>query len=239
MKQEKYKVIYQSLLNQITNGDLKSGDKIPDELNLTKTFKCSRMTVKKGLDLLVQDGLIYRKKGLGSFVMNQKNQSSRIQISERDLTGLSMATNNPNLTSDIIKFELQFASPDISNALEIKENDPIYFIKRLRLIDNRPIVSETTYMSTSLTPGINVDVLNHSVYNYIEKTLGLKIGSAKKITRAAIATEEDRKFLKLKENEPVLEVEQISYLDNGMPFEFTTVHHRYDCFEFTTFSLRR
>lgn len=234
----KYKSIYDEVKRRIMENEYPANFKIPDEISMCKEFNCSRMTMKKALDLLVQEGMLYRKRGQGSFVMGQSNKSGRIMIPERELQGLTKSAQG-SVTSKILEFQLEFASKKIAEHLNINENDPIYNILRLRLMNNKPYVLERTYMSTSLISGINLDILNGSIYEYIECTLGYRIASAQKTTRASISDELDHKELKLKENEPVLEIEQIAYLDNGVPFEYSISRHRYDLFEFTSFSVRR
>lgn len=98
---------------------------------------------------------------------------------------------------------------------------------------------EKTYMSTATIPGINREVVKGSIYHYIENILHLRIASAKKITRADMSNDLDHKILHLKDIEPVLEIEQTSYLDNGKPFEYSFSIHRYDDFAFTTYSIRQ
>lgn len=234
----KYKSIYTTIKERIETGIYPVDSQIPDEISLCKEFDCSRMTMKKALDLLVDEGSLFRKRGQGSFVKQLKNPSERIMIQERDLTGLTRSNEGREVTSKIIDFHLEFANKHIASILNIEENDPIYHIERLRLVDNQPYVRELTYMSTNLIKGITLDVLKHSVYNYIENTLGYRIGSAQKTMRACISNDNDHKFLKLKDNEPVLEIEQIAYLDNGIPFEYSFSRHRYDLFEFTSFGIR-
>lgn len=233
----KYREIYNDVKKQIENGLLQPNQKIDDELTLCKKYNCSRMTIKKALDLLVQEGLLFRKRGLGSFVLNSTVASQKIILSERELTGLTKLSND-KVTSKILDFRLIFADENQAASLNMKPNAPLYSIWRLRFIKNVPYVLEKTYMNPSVTPGITEDILNHSIYNYIEKELNLRIGAAKKTMRACISNETDQKYLKLKEYEPVLEVEQIAYLDNGVPFEYSFSRHRYDKFEFTTYSLR-
>lgn len=233
----KYREIYNDVKQKIENGTYKSNQKIEDEITLTKKYNCSRMTIKKALDLLVQEGLLFRKRGLGSIVMKPTNNNHKIILSERELTGLTKLSNN-KVTSKILDFHLIFADSIAAQSLNMKENDPLYSIWRLRYINNEPYVLEKTYMNPAVIPGINNDILNKSIYNYIEKDLKLRIGAAKKTMRACKSDENDHKYLLLKENEPILEVEQIAYLDNGIPFEYSFSRHRYDKFEFTTYSLR-
>lgn len=234
----KYKYIYDTVKTRILNSTYPPNTQIPDELTLCKEFDCSRMTIKKALDLLVQEGLIYRKRGQGSFTMANASNNHRLSLQERELLGLSRSTKGKS-TSKVLEFNLMFASKKIADILNIQENDPIYNILRLRLIDGEPYVCERTYMPTNLITGLSEDILKKSIYDYIENTLGYRIASAQKTTRADISSEEDHTYLNLKDIEPVLEIEQIAYLDNGVPFEYSISRHRYDAFEFTTYSVRR
>lgn len=73
----KYKTIYDSIKDKILNKEYPANSKIPDEISLCKEYNCSRMTMKKALDLLVQEGLLYRKRGQGSFVMSSNNSKGK------------------------------------------------------------------------------------------------------------------------------------------------------------------
>ncbi len=234
----KYKMIYNTIKDKILNKEYEPNEKIPDEISLCKEFNCSRMTMKKALDLLVQEGMLYRKRGHGSFVMSNNNDKGQIIIQERELSGFTKASKG-NSSSEILEFKLEFAGEKIANKLNINVDDPIYNIFRLRLHNNKPYVLERTYMPTNLIPGINLDILSHSVYDYIENTLHLKIASANKTTRADISNDVDHKYLNLKDIEPVLEVDEIAYLDNGVPFEYSISRHRYDLFAFNIYAIRR
>lgn len=234
----KYKTIYEDMRSRIENGDYQVGDMIPDELTMCERFSCSRMTVKKAYDMLVSEGYIYRRQGQGSFVLSRTLNRQEVEIQERDLVGFYKATNG-EATSKVLRFGLIFATEEIAQHLNIRVNDPVYDILRLRLLKDRPYVLEQTYMSPSVIPGITEEVLNRSVYDYIEKELGLRIGAAQKTTSADVSNDLDHKELGLKDVEPVLVIEQIAYLDNGTPFEYSIARHRYDLFRFSVYSLRR
>ncbi|WP_139379694.1 GntR family transcriptional regulator, partial [Zoogloea sp. LCSB751] len=75
-------------------------------------------------------------------------------------------------------------------------------------------------------------------YGYIEKNLKLKIKSARRIIRAILPNELEQEYLAIENNFPILEVEQVGFLDNGQPFEFSTAHHRSDRIEFRTVSIK-
>ena len=141
----KYKTIYDSIKDKILNKEYPANSKIPDEISLCKEYNCSRMTMKKALDLLVQEGLLYRKRGQGSFVMSSNNSKGQIIVPERELQGFTKSSQG-NVTSKILEFKLEFANEEIANNLNINVDDPIYNIFRLRLVNNKPYVLERTYM---------------------------------------------------------------------------------------------
>lgn len=231
--------IYKKMKERILNNEFKTThNQLPNEISLCKDFDCSRMTIKKALDMLVLDGMIYRKKGKGSFVIPNNFSSSKINIQEDHILGLSSLTDK-KITSKILHFQLIFADETIAKKLQIKEQDPVYDIFRLRFIDDKPCVLERTYMNPILIPRLTGEILKHSIYDYIQNTLGLKIVGSLRTSRADCSNENDQKYLKLLNTEPVLEVEQVAYLDNGNPFEYSFSRHRYDRFEFFSRFIRQ
>ncbi|WP_297566419.1 GntR family transcriptional regulator [uncultured Faecalibaculum sp.] len=234
----KYRTIYDDTKEKILNGTYAPGSQLPDEMTICQQFDCSRMTVKKAYDMLVQEGFIYRKQGLGSFVLSKNMDDGEVELQERELQGFTR-TARGHADTKLLHFKLVFAPKDIADHLGIRENDPLYDILRVRNIDGEPYVLEHTYMSPETIPGITEDILKHSVYTYIEDVLGKKIASAQKTTRAQISNPQDQAELGLRPEEPVLEVEQIAYLDNGTPFEYSISRHRYDRFKLSVYSVRR
>lgn len=237
----KYLAIYKELLNRVNNGTYNNlNNPIPNEIQLSKEFDCSRMTMRRAIDLLVQEGIIYRRRGSGSFIRD--NTSSKyspvFKLNNEVISGLTDSIEY-DIVNKLISFKLIFATESIKNALSIKLNDPVYEIIRVRYINNSPYVIEKTYMNASIISGITEEILRKSIYKYIEEELKLSISSSKKILRASPSTESDRDYLLLSENEPILEVEQIAYLSNGKAFEYSFSRHRYDKFEFTSFTSKK
>ncbi len=207
----KYKKIYEELKEAINDGEYGPGAKLPDELSLCQIYDCSRMTVKKALDLLVQEGEIFRKQGQGSFVLNKQMVNDPYQIEEIPVGGFDRARSHL-AKSRILEFKLSFASSDVAQALHLKENDPVYDILRLRLYDGEPTVIEHTFMPVNLIPGINEDVLNHSIYHYIEHDLNLKIASAQQTNRADVSNDLDHEVLGLSDIERTILEDILSFV---------------------------
>lgn len=234
----KYKEICNKIRLRIKNGEFKiTNNQIPDELSLCREYYCSRMTMKKALDLLVLEGMIYRKRGHGSFVMNGISQDPKINVLDSELGGFTKISTG-TVKTKLLDFKLIFADVTIASKLNIAENSPVYGIIRVRYIDDKPYVLEKTYMDSAIITGLNADILNNSIYEHIEENLNLKISSGNKIIRACKSNYTDIRHLELEASDPILEVEQIAYLSNGKAFEYSLSRHRYDKFEFTSFSVR-
>src|SRR5699024_11757621 len=78
-----------------------------------------------------------------------------------------------------------------------------------------PNTLEHTIMNAYLIPGINEEILHQSIYDYIHQELNLQFGGAHRIIQADKASEYDQKYLKCEEHDPILEIEQVVYLEDG------------------------
>lgn len=235
----KYEIISSEMRKRIREQLYPIDQPIPDEISLAKEFQCSRMTMKRALDILVMEGLLYRKRGHGTFIVQSAINDSRVSVETKETLGLSKLLSNKKVTSKVIKFDVQFPSEEVAAHLAIDMKTPVYHLIRLRLVDGEPYVLEKTYMPTTLIPGINDEALNGSVYSYIIDHLGLTlVGSHRKI-RACKSDPLDQEYLECLPDDPILEVEHVGFLNNGIPFEYSFSRHRYDKFEVTTVNLIR
>jgi GntR family transcriptional regulator len=231
----KYESISIEVRQRIKNREYPIDQPIPDEISLAKEFGCSRMTMKRALDLLVVEGLLYRKRGHGTFIVQSAINKSKVNVAtNQSLLGLSNLLKEKNVTSKVIKFEVQFPTEEVAVHLAIDEKTPVYYLIRLRLVDGEPYVMEKTYMPTTLIPGIKEEILHGSVYKYIQEDLGLTIAGSHRIIRACKSDKLDQENLECLPEDPILEVEHVGFLNNGVPFEYSFSRHRYDKFEVTT-----
>lgn len=222
----KYEKIANVIRQKIHNRDYQPGTLIPNQKMLADEFNVSRMTVKKAMDILELEGLIYRKRGSGTFV-KKTVLSNKVTADIMDYEGLTKQLSDKKVESQIILFKLDFPSEKIQEKLLIGSHEPIYKIIRLRVVDSKPFIIEHTIMPTNLIPGINEDILKRSVYQYIKNELKLKINSTYRKIHADKPSKYDRKYLNCGVNDPVLEVEQVVYLEDGTPFEYSRSRNKY------------
>ena len=233
----KYEKIAFDIKEDILSEKYKPNEQLPFEKELCEKYNVSKMTVKKALDLLVNDGLIIKRRGSGTFVKDITEKEIQRIIEKKQFSGLTTTSIGHKVTSKVLEFKIINATKEIADILKIEEDEFIYFVHRVRYVDDKAVVIEKTYIPLNLIPGMKLADVKKSIYGYIKDKLGLNIQSAHSTVRAMKSDELDRKYLNLEKDEPILEVERVEYLDNGKIFEYSFSRHRYDKFEFKSITV--
>lgn len=236
----KYEKIADDLRQAIRQGKYTSGDQLPLEKDMCDKYKVSRVTIKRAVDVLVNQGLVTKRRGSGTFVKTlDDNYAKQLSISTgNQFCGFMETHKGRNVSTKVLKFEIIHPTEEVAVKLQMSTKDFVYDIIRLRLLDGVPWVIEYTMMPIQLVPGIRHEILEHSIYHHIEKTLKLSIQSAHRIVRAVRSTELEQEQLLLPPDAPLLEVEQVAFFSDGHPFEYSISHHRADKSEFSAISIR-
>ena len=233
----KYEKIAFDIKEDILSEKYKPNEQLPFEKELCEKYNVSKMTVKKAFDLLVNDGLIIKRRGSGTFVKDITEKEIQRIIEKKQFSGLTTTSIGHKVTSKVLEFKIINATKEIADILKIEEDEFIYFVHRVRYVDDKAVVIEKTYIPLNLIPGMKLADVKKSIYGYIKDKLGLNIQSAHSTVRAMKSDELDRKYLNLEKDEPILEVERVAYLDNGKVFEYSFSRHRYDKFEFKSITV--
>lgn len=233
----KYEKIAFDIKEDILSEKYKPNEQLPFEKELCEKYNVSKMTVKKALDLLVNDGLIIKRRGSGTFVKDITEKEIQRIIEKKQFSGLTTTSIGHKVTSKVLEFKIINATKEIADILKIEEDEFIYFVHRVRYVDDKAVVIEKTYIPLNLIPGMKLADVKKSIYGYIKDKLGLNIQSAHSTVRAMKSDELDREYLNLEKDEPILEVERVAYLDNGKVFEYSFSRHRYDKFEFKSITV--
>lgn len=231
----KYEIIISDIRKKIQDGTYVVNEKLPTEAELGQRYGVSRITIKKAIDQLVLEGLVIKRRGAGTFVKGISEQEGKFQL---QMNGLFSTIDKSKIRSEVLRFEVVPAGEMVAEKLKIDPEDFVYYCVRFRDDGEHWKVIDYVYMPIDLIQGLKKDVLYRSLYNYIENTLGLRIQSAHRVIRAVRPNEDDKTYLGVKDGDPILSIEQVGYLDSGIPFEFSDQHHIGDEFEFKTVSIR-
>jgi len=228
--------IANELRRNIRNGLYKKDNQLPKQTELAEQYQTSRVTIQKALNLLQAEGLIYGKKGTGTYI-NPKQ--SVLDYNADIYHGLTKRLGQAGvISSQIISFDILLPDELEQEKLKIDKNQPIYDIVRLRLLDGVPLVIEYTAMPVAIIPNLTEDILTGSIYQYLN-SLNLTIGDALRRIKADKPDTYDQKYLNCELTDPVLEIEQTVFLTDGRPFEYSHSRHRYDMGDFVVTNIGR
>ncbi|KHF27276.1 HTH-type transcriptional regulator GmuR [Anoxybacillus sp. BCO1] len=104
----KYEQISNEIRKRIKEGVYSLDEPIPDELSLAKEFSCSRMTMKKALDILVMEGLLYRKRGHGTFIVKPAAQHDLVNVTSEENLGLTNLLKGKKLQAMLFNLKYLF-----------------------------------------------------------------------------------------------------------------------------------
>lgn len=227
-----YYQLKEIIKENIENGDWLPGDKIPSEYQLISEYNISRNTVKKALDDLVQDGMLNRIQGKGTFVSKPKLEQS--------LTGFYsfskvLRDKGMNPKDIIISLESKQANSRIARKLQIEENSEVIELRRLRCANEEPIILETSYLPKEKVVNLTKEKLEkNSLYDILELEYGLIVTKAKEIFEPVLIGNFESQHLNVNEGLPALLLERIAYEANGLPIEFCSSIVRGDRCRFYT-----
>lgn len=218
--------VYQAL-DKIITTELQPGDQLPGEPKLCELFGVSRTVIRQALTQLLRDGLIVRIMGKGTFVAEPKISEGLISR----LTGFyeDMVEQGYKPVSKVLQQEIIEANVKIARNLNLEVGDEIIAIKRLRFLNEAPILLVTTYLPKSLCPSLlQADFTHQSLYAYLNEVCHLQIVRGKRIIEAVLANEEESKLLEIRVGSPLILIDSISYLEDGQPLEYYHAVHRSD-----------
>ncbi|MDF9824363.1 GntR family trehalose operon transcriptional repressor [Breznakia sp. PF5-3] len=231
----KYQNIYQELLNKIENKDIVAGEYLPSESELMKQFKASRDTIRKSLNLLLQNGYIQKVVGKGSIVLD----ADRIAFPVSGITSFKELKETMHGEIDTIVHELKKFPADEQMKKELfMEDGDVYKVERIRTINGEKVILDVDYLNGNVVHGITEAIAADSLYKYIEKDLGLKVSFSKKEITVIPATKEEKQLLDMKDYDLLVCVKSYSYLEDATLFEYTISKHRPDKFRFVDFARR-
>ncbi|CAJ1179305.1 GntR family transcriptional regulator [Companilactobacillus paralimentarius DSM 13238 = JCM 10415] len=231
-----YQKIITSLKKSIDDGEY-SDMRLPDERSLAESYSVSRSSIKRALGLMADQGIIFKKRGSGTFVNPlYLKQGSSFSYSGKNL-GItdSFNANGQKPGVKVLKFDVVHPDKDLQDNLFLKPSEFVYSFERLRFLDDVPFMIETGYIPIKLAPELSEQIASESIFNYVESELGKEVNKTYLTISAQPSDEEGKKLLNLSANEPVGLMEGIFFLDDGTPFEFSTMKLHYKYFKYDSF----
>lgn len=231
----KYYQIYEQFQKDINEGLYGEGDKFPSEIELCEKFKVSRGTIREALKLLYQQGMLLREQGKGTFVTH-----SKIQQDAQQLMGFTELMKRHEKTARAKLLEVTVKPPNIrvKQLLELKDDENIVKIQRLRYGDDEPLIIERSYFVYDIfKPLLQYNLENESIYELMYRETAMRLGGAQQSIEAVLAGPTSSKLLEIDANSPVLLIKRLIRMKNDRLFQYSEDMYRSDRLSFSIHTL--
>lgn len=225
-----YRQLYSQLRKDLSDSKWKPGDRLPSEAELIAEYGVSRITVRQAFELLVNDGLVYRRRGSGTFVTIPpiEHGLNRIISFSNDMQRRGM---HPE--TRVIALFLEQATSEIAQQLDVDLGTELAVLERLCLADGIPISLERSYLVHKLCPGVlDADHANIPLNEVLLERYGIRMARAHQAVQAVAAANTLANQLHITAGAPLFFIEQVTFQQGGLPVEFLQVYHRGDRYVF-------
>jgi GntR family transcriptional regulator len=227
-----YVQIAESLLDRIESSELRPGDRLPSERELSNMLDVNRMTVRRALQVLESQGLLIRRRGDGTYIAEPKieRQADHLVPFTR---GMERRGYVPG--AKVITLERRVAEAAVARELGLPVSAPVYYVRRLRLINREPVMLERFTVPGHRFPGFErYDFSSRSVYAVMEQEYGVAVVRARQSLEPVVATEYEARLLEVQPGAPLMLERRLGFDQDDQPVEYGRDLYRGDRFRFVT-----
>jgi GntR family transcriptional regulator len=207
------------------------GDQFLTERMISERFDVSRVTANKALSKLIDEGILELRKGLGTFVCDEPKHfptSHLVSFSHK------MLASGKKPSTRVLQFKKATAgqiSDEVSKKLNLVRSEKLYYMKRLRLSDDIPLILESHYLREKFCPGLKKTDLKGSLFDLMTKKYKLNIAGVDETILATRVRGENSEHLHLQNGDPGFFMYVVGYNDAKVPVWIANVIFRGDAFE--------
>jgi GntR family transcriptional regulator len=215
-----YFQLAQALEAAIIDGRLPPGTRFDNEVQLAEQLGLSRPTMRRAMQYLVDKGVLVRRRGIGTTVVQPK---------VRRPLGLSslyedLAATGQRPATAVLSLGVEPAAPVVAQALGLDVDTPVITVVRLRSAAGRPIARMANFLPHTVLPGLaegltRTSLETHGLYQVI-RTLGIHLHAADQTIGARTATSEEARLLDEPRGAALLTMQRVAYDDRGRTIEY-------------------
>jgi len=211
-KPAKYTIIKQFICENIESGEWPQNAKVPSENELTQQFNVSRMTARRALQELTDQGILVRSQGAGTFVATFKSQSSLLKI--RNISDEISERGHQHKAKQLLLRSIA-VTEELAILLDLKNNEHVFYSEILHFENDEPIQLEQRYVNASLVP-------EYLLQNFTEITSHEYLSSVAPLTEATheveavLAEQHICQMLDIEEIAPCLQLRRRTWSKQGI-----------------------
>lgn len=214
-----YVQLKEAIKRDINNGKYKIGAQLPTEAELCEMYGVSRITTRRAITELEEEGILKKQHGIGTFVTQSKIKRELFSIN-----GFSefLLQSGKTPRTKIISTIAIGATKWLAETLKIEDKDPVLEVRRLHLIDNEPIHLETSYYPLDRFPNLDKHLdESSSIYSILKDRYNVRAVKNDKTLNVTSPTIEQAVLLNCTQDIALYEVEKIAYSKGKVPIHYT------------------
>ena len=227
-----YAQLEEILSKRISAGELQSGDQLPAEDQLVVEFGVSRTTVRTTVQNLLRRGLVEIRRGKGTFVAQPKIAQALTGLTGfvEDMQALGRQASARVLGHDVVP-----ASEVVARKLEVQVDEPVMFIRRLRLANDQALCYDETYLPLELGEKVIANNLEtEPIFTLLELKYETPLAEAEYRLEAVAADATVAAALDVSPGSPIFFIERTSFSTEGRPVDYEKLFYRGDHIQFVT-----
>ncbi len=224
----RYEQLYRHLVASIADGTLRPETQIPPERELAELAQVSRVTVRKAVAQLVEDGQLEQRRGAGTFVRVPRTRQDNSRSTLVSFTDY-MRQRGKVPTGRILSAGLHPPMPDEQQALGLMTSGRVARIERLRSADGVPMALEYSSWPADILP--DPQAVQGSLYDHVRALGHVPTHAVQRVSAANLKVSEAQ-LLNMQAGQAVLRIDRTGYLASGRPVEFTRGLYRSDIYDF-------
>ena len=225
-----YAQIAERLRARVQSGEWLPRQQIPTEVDLCALYQVSRITVRRAIAELVQEGYLVRYAGRGTFVAEPRLEQ---RISRLTSFTQEMEARGKRSGAQVLQFEVVAPPPSLPWAIARYDGDKAILLRRLRLADDEPLALENSYLHWELcAPLLDVDLHNQSLYSLLIQKCRIIPARAVQRWTAIACPKDEARLLGIARGQPVLHIYRTTFSQDDQPFEWVESFYRGDKYSF-------
>jgi len=209
-----YLQLKESIRSEIVNKKLKSGEKIPTEVELSEKYEISRVTVRKAITELVEEGYLIKKQGKGTFVSKPKIERKIVHLIS---FSAACEANGLKASSEVIKREIIQPEPEVIQLLQLDPDDLVVYIQRVRYAGENPLMLENNYFPYNKYKFLLNENLDGSLYQTLKEHHIHPSNPGETTLEIVRALEEEAQLLEVPSGEPLFLMKTVIFDQNHQP----------------------
>jgi GntR family transcriptional regulator len=226
----KYHRLYLLLKNAIERGSLAPGESLPGEMVLSELHQVSRITVRRALAALADEGLVVRRAGVGTIVARPPSGVARITADVSNLLP-NFVRMSKNSNIELLAFAYRPTPPSIATRLKLGAREQVQYSVRVRSMDGKPFSYLVTHVPARIARTYSeADLGSTSLFVLLERG-GVKVDFATQTISAVLATQEIADALDVPVGAPLIALQRVVFDQEGRGVEHLDAYYRPDRYQ--------